>query len=319
MSEEIIRESFAGAKELDPAERIRVEVARLVKLDRAAYLAERKAVAKLLSIPTGELDKLVAEAQKKVTHRTDSNIRTGSVQPLGAEGLGDCSNGCSNTSPVRTVDELRADAQPIIETSDVLAMVQKAIESSGYAGDPNPVLLVYTAASSRLLEKPINAQVIGPSASGKSFCIDAALRMIPDEATIKMTASSPKAIIHSYDDLRHKMIVLKEIDSIVGLEGNAASLIRSIIEDCRTDFDVVEKDESGHFVTKRITKEGPTGLITSGVRELEFQTATRVLNIVISDSPEQTREILIAEGEMAAGKATVPDPKIIGQFLAFQL
>ena len=144
----------------------------------------------------------------------------------------------SNTSPVRTVDELRADAQPIIETSDVLAMVQKAIESSGYAGNANPVLLVYTAASSRLLEKPINAQVIGPSASGKSFCIDAALRMIPDEATIKMTASSPKAIIHGSDDLRHKMIVLKEIDSIVGLEGNAASLIRSIVEDCRTDFDI---------------------------------------------------------------------------------
>ena len=63
MSEKIIRESLADAKELDPAERIRVEVARLAKLDQAAYLAERKAVAKLLSIPTGELDKLVEQAR----------------------------------------------------------------------------------------------------------------------------------------------------------------------------------------------------------------------------------------------------------------
>ena len=82
----------------------------------------------------------------------------------------------------------------------------------------------------------------------------------------------------------------------------------------------IEKDESGHFVTKRITKEGPTGLITSGVRELEVRTATSpYMNKVISDSPEQTREMFIAEGEMAAGKATVPDPKIIRQFLASQL
>lgn len=59
MSEETIRKSFTEAKELDPAERIRAEVARLAKLDREAYLAERRAVAKALGIPVIELGKLV--------------------------------------------------------------------------------------------------------------------------------------------------------------------------------------------------------------------------------------------------------------------
>jgi putative DNA primase/helicase len=63
VSQETIRESFADAKELDPAERIRVEVARLAKLDRAGYLAERKATAKALGIPATELDKLVEKAR----------------------------------------------------------------------------------------------------------------------------------------------------------------------------------------------------------------------------------------------------------------
>ena len=63
MSEETIRGSFAEAEELDRAERIRVEVARLSKLDRAGYLAERKITAKALDIPVSKLDKLVEQAR----------------------------------------------------------------------------------------------------------------------------------------------------------------------------------------------------------------------------------------------------------------
>lgn len=63
MSHETIRELCSAAKELDHAERIRAEVARLAKLDRAGYLAERKATAKSLAIPAIELDKLVEKAR----------------------------------------------------------------------------------------------------------------------------------------------------------------------------------------------------------------------------------------------------------------
>src|SRR5208337_2040065 len=114
-----------------------------------------------------------------------------------------------------------------------------------------------------------------------------ALALIPDEAVFKMTASTPKALIYNEEDLKHKTVVLAECDSILRLEGNAATLVRSIIEDARTDYDVVEKDpQTGRNLTRRVSKEGPTGLITTGVRELEFQTSTRVLNLPISDTPE---------------------------------
>lgn len=62
MSADAIRAALDGAQELDPAERVRVEVARLAKLDRAGYLAERKLTAKSLGIPVGQLDKLIEEA-----------------------------------------------------------------------------------------------------------------------------------------------------------------------------------------------------------------------------------------------------------------
>src|SRR5208282_335335 len=151
-------------------------------------------------------------------------------------------------------------------------------EQLGYAGDRSPVILTYSVITSRLLDKPINLHIIAPSASGKNYTVNTALALIPDEAVFKMTASTPKALIYSDQDLQHKTVHLSECDSILKLEGNAATLVRSIIEDARTDYDVVERDpETGRSFTRRISKEGPTGLITTGVRDLEFQTSTRVL------------------------------------------
>ena len=298
---------------LGPAERIRVEVARLAKLDRADYLAERKPLAKSLNIPASELDRLVARGQNA------SNIRTGSPQTLGAEGVGDCSNGCSNAPPVRTLEELYGASRDIVESSDVLKKVDGAILSLGYAGDRNPVLLTYVVLSSRLLDKPINEHVIAQSASGKNHTVNTALVLVPEEAVFKMTASTPKALIYSEEDLRHKTVVMSECDSLLALEGNAASLVRSIIEDARTDYDVVEKDpETGRNFTRRVSKEGPTGLITTGVHELEFQTSTRMLNVYLSDSPEQTRLILKAEAAIANGRSVAVPADLIAKFLDFQ-
>ena len=223
---------------------------------------------KLLAIPATQLDKLVQKARKALTRQNASNSRTGGAQRLGAEGVGDRSKECSNTPPVRSSDELYATAKGIIEAPDVLKKVDGAIEALGYAGDRKAALLVYVGVSSRLLDKPINAHVVAQSATGKNYTVNTALALIPDEAVLKMTASTPKALIYSDRDLQHITVVLAECDSLLNLEGNAASLVRSIIEDARTDYDVVEKDpETGRSFTRRVSKEGPTGLITTGVRE----------------------------------------------------
>ena len=134
-----------------------------------------------------------------------------------------------------------------------------------------------------------------------------------------MTASTPKALIYSDIDLRHKTVVLAECDSISNLQGNAATLVRSIIEDAKTDYDTVEKDpETGQNVTRRFSKEGPTGLITTGARELEFQTSTRVLNIFLSDTPEQTREILQVEASRASGLTADVPVDLLNRFADYQ-
>jgi hypothetical protein len=286
------------------------EIQRLAELPAMEYGRQRNDAAKKLGIGVGLLDREVAKVRKTLRH---SNTRTAGEETLSTQGVGDRSNSGSNNPPVRTLDELYSAAQDIIEAPDVLEQVDLMIRRLGYAGDRKPVLLVYVAITSRLLDKPINAHIIAPSATGKNYTLNTALQLIPEEAVRKMTASTPKALIYSDIDLRHKTVVLAECDSISNLEGSAATLVRSIIEDAKTDYDTVEKDpETGRNVTRRVSKEGPTGLVTTGVRELEFQTATRVLTIFLSDTPEQTREILLAEVRRASGRiAEVPSDLLI--------
>jgi hypothetical protein len=328
LDHDAIRSAIGGAEEVKSKpetgeatgnETIHPEIARLITLDDVAYEQRREEAAKKLDIKPSRLDRLVERARRAMSPSNVSSTRTPPRQTIGREGAQGCSNGSSNTLPVRTAEELYKAAKDIISAPDILTRVDEMVEKLGYAGDRTPVLLTYVALTSRLLDKPINEHVIAQSAAGKNYTVNTALALVPEEAVLKMTASTPKALIYSGEDLRHRTVVLAECDTLLKLEGNAATLIRSIIEDARTDYDVVEKDpETGHSLTRRVTKEGPTGLITTGVRDLELQTSTRVLNVYLPDTPEQTRAILQAEAAIASGRAVAAPADLIAQFQDFQ-
>jgi hypothetical protein len=299
------------------------EIQRLAGLPEVEYGFERAEAAKRLGLPRKILDAAVHKLHKKARAsgwgEYGSYTRTGSAQTLGREGVDGCTKGCTIPPPVRIAEELYESSRDLIEAPDILSQVDAAIKGSGYAGDTTVPVLAYVVVSSRLQDRPIKLHLVGPAAAGKNHAIATALALIPDGGVFQMTASSPKALIYTDVDFRHKTIILSECDSLVGLVGNAASLVRSIIEDSRTIFDVVEKDpETGHYVTRRVIKDGPTGLITTGVRELEFQLGTRMLVAHLSDSPEQTAAVLRAEAAIAEGHGPQLDADARARFHDFQ-
>jgi hypothetical protein len=150
------------------------EIQRLAELPAVEYGRQRKDAAKKLGIGVGLLDPEVAKVRKTLPRH--SNIRTAGEETPSGQGVGDRSNSSSNNPPVRTLDELYGAAQDIIEAPDVLEQVDLMIRRLGYAGDRKPVLLVYVAITSRLLDKPINAHIIAPSATGKNYTLNAALQ-----------------------------------------------------------------------------------------------------------------------------------------------
>jgi hypothetical protein len=311
---ELVRNATRADELPTVADALRSRIAQLAELSELEYETVRVDIAQELGTRVSVLDAQVNG--KRLERREHAN---GSADRHTWSAGSDRSNGCSNEGDVRTIEELEESARPIIDAPDVLAVIESSIGGFGYAGDPLPVMLVYVALASRLTDKPVNAHILAPSASGKNYAINVAVLMMPPEAYVKLSAMSPKALIYGSDDLRHRIVVLSECDSLLNLEGNAATLVRSIIEDGRTDFDVVERDPiTGKNLTRRITKDGPTGLVTSGVRELQHEMGTRILNIYLLDTPEQTRRILHAQAKLASGEAHAPDREVIGRLVDYQ-
>lgn len=190
-------------------------------------------------------------------------------------------------------------AAELLHSSNILDQVRAAIRRLGYAGDLQPPMMAYIAITSRLLSRPLNMAFIAPSAAGKNHGVDTARRLIPESAVCEYKASSDRAMI--YDDrlFTNRVVLFSEADSIPE-DGPAASAVRSLASDQVMSYDVVERDETtGKWQTRHIAKPGPTSLMTTSTKSLAHQFDTRLLEVSISDSEDQTRAVLAAHALMA--------------------
>jgi Winged helix-turn-helix DNA-binding len=211
-------------------------------------------------------------------------------------------------------DLLRA-ADGLLDDPHLLARVEETIVLGGYAGDTRPPMTAYVAMTSRLLDRPVNAAFIAQPSSGKNRAVDAAADLMPPEALHIMTAGSDRALIYDDEDFEHRVVIFEEADSIPD-EGAAASAVRSIAEANVLRYDVVERDDKNRFRTRHIVKRGPTSLITTSTHALAPQLGTRMLEVSISDSEDQTRKVMRVHAKrVAGGTAAAPDP---APFIALQ-
>jgi hypothetical protein len=155
---------------------------------------------------------------------------------------------------------------------------------------------------SRFLLRPICLALVAASAAGKNRALDAGLALVPASAYHVIQAGSDRVLIYGEGDLRHKMVLFSEADSIPD-DGAAASAIRSLISEGELRYAVVEKNAEGEFHTREIHRPGPTGLLTTSTKRVAHQLGTRLLEVTISDSPEQTRAVLLSQARARSGQA----------------
>lgn len=202
-------------------------------------------------------------------------------------------------------------AAELLHTPDILAHVGNTFRSMGYAGDLQPAVMAYVAITSRLLSQPLNIAFIAPSGAGKNHAVDTARRLIPEDAVVEYKAASERAMIYDDAVFTHRVVLFSEADSIPE-DGPAASAVRNLATDQVMAYDVVEKDETGRFSTRHIVKPGPTSLMTTSTRSLAHQFDTRLLEVTISDSEEQTRAVMAAHAA-----AVMPDTATALDTVAF--
>lgn len=194
----------------------------------------------------------------------------------------------------------RATVQPLpalATSARLLDDFAVAIHDCGVVGEIATAQLLYLVLTSRLLDKPVSAVIKGLSASGKSFTTEQVLRFFPPEAVVVLTGMSERSLIYSKDDYKHRVIVLFEATALrEGVEDNlTAYLVRSLLSEGRLNYEVTVRDPAGGWTTKKITKEGPTGLILTTTRtNLHPENETRMLALNTNDSREQTKSIFRA-------------------------
>lgn len=209
-------------------------------------------------------------------------------------------------------------AAPVLAAPDPLARVAEALRAQGYGGDLTPVIITYLCLTTRLLAMrpgamPAHLLLVGPPSAGKSYTLQAALRLLPPEAYHVIDAGSPRVLIYDDADLRHRAVVFGEADSLpAGEDNSAASAIRNLLQDHRLHYKVTVRDpDTGQFTVKEVDKPGPTVLMTTAVRPLEGQLGTRVFNLPMPEDVQKVRAALDTQAELELSGAAPPDPALV--------
>lgn len=171
---------------------------------------------------------------------------------------------------------------------------------AGVVGEERLAKTTYLAATSRLLERPVNVAVKGPSSAGKSYTVERTLEFFPPSAYYALSAMSERALAYSKEPLKHRMLVIYEA---AGMSGDFASyLLRSLLSEGRLRYETVIKTKNG-MEARLIEREGPTGLIvTTTALRLHPENETRLLSLLATDSRHQTKAVM---RQLAKGSAAV--------------
>ena len=196
-----------------------------------------------------------------------------------------------------------AECEELVLVPNILNRFARDLARAGVAGESKLAKLQYLAVTSRLLEKPVSIAMKGPSSGGKSYLTEQVLRFLPDEAYYALTAMSEHALAYSEEPLSHRFLVIYEA---AGMKSDFQTyLIRSLLSEGRVRYETVEKTSEG-MKPRLIEREGPTGLIvTTTAVKLHPENETRLISLTVTDTQQQTRDIMAALAD--EGAADGPD------------
>lgn len=107
---------------------------------------------------------------------------------------------------------------------------------------------------------PVHLLLMGQSSTGKNYTVGRILLLLPSEAYHIIDAGSPRVLIYDDIELKHKVLVFSEADSLPAGEDNpAASAIRNLLQDHYLHYAVTVRDPfTGNYTVKKVDKPGPT-------------------------------------------------------------
>ena len=151
----------------------------------------------------------------------------------------------------------------------------------------------------RFLPKPCGVIIKGHSAGGKSTIFDTVLRCFNEGDDYEyFSGMSGKALINEADSKSYsnKFIFFAEAQGMA--DNDASYMLRTLQSEGKLKYSKSIKEDDGNWVTKTISKDGPTGVFTSTTAsKIHAENETRNLSLYINDTPEQTRQVIVSLGK----------------------
>ena len=102
-------------------------------------------------------------------------------------------------------------ALSLLTAPDLMDQVTDAFTTLGVVGEQTSALTAWLTLTSRLSDRPLGAVIQSSSAAGKSTLADAALALMPTEATVAYSAMTGQALYYLGEtDLAHKVLSIAE-------------------------------------------------------------------------------------------------------------
>ncbi len=185
----------------------------------------------------------------------------------------------------------RAEAEAFLKSPTLFDDIARDMDAVGYVGEEVNKLIVYVAAVSRLLEKPLSVYVQAGSSSGKSFLIETVRRLLPQEAVLAISSFSDQALNYmKQEDLEGKVMLMGEAIHNELVEGQ----IRQMQSEGEISRLMVAKDpKTGELESRQVRNRVRLSfMMSSTALYLNPENASRCLVLHTDESRAQTERIL---------------------------
>ena len=100
--------------------------------------------------------------------------------------------------------------QRLAQAPDLMDRVVQQVQSMGVVNERELIVLIYIAATSRVLKSPINIVIKGASSGGKSFTTTHVLELVGPDYVNELTSSSALSLVYDTRPLSHTVVFLFE-------------------------------------------------------------------------------------------------------------
>ena len=189
-----------------------------------------------------------------------------------------------------------------------LQLLDTALKSIYFAGNTSNAKLLFLASLTRFSNKPVSILIKGASGSGKSELMNTILRFIPETDKEVFTGMSEKSIsFMEKNSLRHKVLAIQEFSGLNNAAGNTT--LRSLLSEGKIRRQTsITNPKDNSFTTQVNEVTGPVSLfMTTTEPSIHPEDENRMLSIIVDQSSEQKREVLLAKAKAFNGVRPSPD------------